>query len=99
MEQVIKKERKTKDKIVLTEENNEKLQIWKGLFDKWSDIVTVTKSDLVNFILSQEPETLSLNEVKALLKSVVNKNEKPKERKPRQKRVAPKAVNDSENVI
>ncbi len=99
MEQVIKKERKTKDKIVLTHENNEKLHAWKSLFEKWNDIVTVTKSDLVNFILSQTPETLSVNEVKTLLKDVVNRNEKPKERKPRQKRAGAKTSSNSNNII
>ena len=88
MEQVIKKERKVKGKIVLTEANNEKLQTWKSLFDKWNDIVKVIKSDLVNFILSQTPETLSLNEVKTLLKSLVNQNMQPKTRKPRIKKAS-----------
>ena len=99
MEQVIKKERKSKDKIILTEANNEKLQTWKCLFDKWNDIVTVTKSDLVNFILTQAPESLSQNEVKALLKAVVNRNEKPKERKPRQKKFISKGNSATDNSL
>lgn len=99
MEQVIKKERKAKDRIVLTEANNEKLQAWKNHFDKWSDIVTVTKSDLVNFILTQTSETLSLNEVKTLLKTVVNRTEKPKERKPRQKKIVLKNSDITKNII
>lgn len=86
MEQVIKKERNKKEKIVLTLENNEKLRSLLMPFEKWHDVVSVTKSDLVNFIISGCKETLTPNEIKTLLKAMVNRNEKPKERKPRQKK-------------
>lgn len=99
MEQVIKKERKTKDKVVLTLENNEKLNVWLSLFDKWSDVVEISKSDLVNFILSERSESLSANEIKTLLKAMVNRNEPRKERKPRQKKMSLKANSSVEGSI
>lgn len=99
MEQVIKKERKTKDKVVLNLENNEKLNVWLSLFDKWNDVVEISKSDLVNFILSERSESLSANEIKTLLKAMVNRNEPRKERKPRQKKMFLKANSSVEGSI
>ena len=84
MEQVTK--RKMNDKIILTPESNIKLETWKSQFEKWNDIVSVTKSDFVNFILASCSDCLSVNEVRSLLKSIVNRSAKPKTRKPRTKK-------------
>lgn len=89
MEQIIKK--KSKDKISLSSKNVTKLDMWLSQFDKWNEIISVTKSDLVNFILEKSDEILSSSELKILLKSLVNQSEKPKIRKPRQKKIVLKA--------
>jgi len=98
MEQVIKKERKTKEKIVLTQDNAEKLNAWKSHFEKWNDIIVVTNSDLVNFILTERSEALSVDDVKTLLKNLVNRSEGPKVRKPRQKKINLQVKRISSNI-
>jgi hypothetical protein len=98
MEQIIKKERKKRDKVFLSLENNEKLSLLLAPFEKWNDVVSITKSDLVNFIISHCNETLSANEVKTLLKAMVNRNENDKQRRPRQKKVASKNNGANGNI-
>lgn len=99
MEQVIKKERRKKDKVVLTTENEEKVLSFLSLFDKWFGVINITPSDIVNFIISERKNEFSTNEIKTLLKAMVNRNEKPKERKPRQKKAISKGNTDTENTI
>jgi hypothetical protein len=99
MVEVIKKSKTTLDKVLLDATNSQKLNQWLNQFDTWKEIVSVTKSDLVNFILSKHDDSLSPTEIKILLKDLVNRNDKPKLKKPRQKRVTLKDSSTIEALI
>lgn len=92
-----KKEKSVCDKVALSESSMAKISVWLGQLESWQDVVKISGSDLVNFILNKFPDALSKNDSRELIRSLFEKADKPKIRK---KRVSSKAaVNPTEQAI